>query len=129
MKVEKVKLIKALKCGSRKYKKNAILSGAEITPDIIAEIRAGTGVVEVLTSAPVPEPNPLDLRVEAAKREAEEVSREREKETLEPQEPPEPDGKPETNEKAERFPCDYPGCDFVAKTKLALGSHKRVHKK
>lgn len=37
-------------------------------------------------------------------------------------------GEPIQETEKEGFPCNYPGCDFVAKNELGLMSHKRTHR-
>lgn len=125
MNIERVRMLTDLKCGSRKYKKGAVLSGDNITPDLIAEIRAGTGLVELLPPLPAqtlpPESSPHVIRAEATMKEAEELMQELEEEKAE--EEPEDENKNES----EGFPCTHPGCGFVAKSQFGLRSHQRMH--
>lgn len=48
MNIEKVKVLKALKCGDTVYKKGQIID-RPIPPDIVQEVRNDTGTVEVLS--------------------------------------------------------------------------------
>lgn len=48
MNIEKVKVLKALKCGDMVYKKGQIID-RPIPPDIVQEVRNDTGTVEVLS--------------------------------------------------------------------------------
>ncbi len=76
MNIEKVKVLKALKCGDTVYKKGQIID-RPIPPDIVQEVRNDTGTVEVLFEMastvseeeeiiekiePEPEPEPEEVK-------------------------------------------------------------------
>lgn len=77
MNIEKVKVLKALKCGDTVYKKGQIID-RPIPPDIVQEVRNDTGTVEVLSEwtptvseeeiiekiepEPEPEPEPEEIK-------------------------------------------------------------------
>jgi len=63
---EKVKvLVRCLAVGEKRYLKNSVLSGAEITPDILRELACGSGTLEVVQAAPVEKPAELKPNEEA----------------------------------------------------------------
>jgi len=154
MQVERVRILRALKMGPRTYKKGEVLEGrGQITPDLIAEIRGGSTAIEVLgrpSQAEPPAPNKGNAGAHSlrdAHMESENIRLKNELEAAQAkileleerieglakglliagEEPSvEQDDLGDENA-AEGFRC--PECDFVAKTKLALASHMRVHKK
>jgi len=63
---EKVKVkVRCLAVGEKRYLKNSVLSGAEITPDILRELACGSGTLEVVQAAPVEKPAELKPNKEA----------------------------------------------------------------
>jgi len=63
---EKVKVkVRCLAVGEKRYLKNSVLSGAEITPDILRELACGSGTLEVVQAAPVEKPAELKPNEEA----------------------------------------------------------------
>jgi len=63
---EKVKvLVRCLAVGEKRYLKNSVLSGAEITPDILRELACESGTLEVVQATPVEKPAELKPNEEA----------------------------------------------------------------
>ena len=66
-KPEKVKVkVGCLAFGTVKYLRNSVLSGAEITPEILLELASGSGTLEVVNATPVEKPTGLKTNEEAS---------------------------------------------------------------
>ena len=64
---EKVRVkVRCLAFGNTKYLKDSVLSGAEITPNILRELASGSGTLEVVIATPVEKPNGLKANEEAS---------------------------------------------------------------
>jgi len=64
---EKVKvLVRCLAVGEKRYLRNSVLSGAEITPEILLELASGSGTLEVVNATPVEKPTGLKTNEEAS---------------------------------------------------------------
>jgi len=67
IKPEKVRVtVGCLAFGTVKYLRNSVLSGAEITPEILLELASGSGTLEVVNATPVEKPTGLKTNEEAS---------------------------------------------------------------
>jgi len=67
IKPEKVRVtVGCLAFGTVKYLRNSVLSGAEITPEILLELASGSGTLEVVNATPVEKPTGLKTNEDAS---------------------------------------------------------------
>ena len=65
-KPEKVKVtVGCLAFGTLRYLRGSVLSGAQITPDVLRELQSGSGTLEVVEATPVVKPDELKHNEEA----------------------------------------------------------------